>query len=1281
MKLSQPAVALLSLIACMCACAQQHVPVTIDLPPDQAEILRATFDAGYSEYYGRGLEADMARGSRDVSYIAYDRGNNKDIGLYRATTIEEGVVEKGIHMERGQCHRYHAPANVNLRRGTVAFWIRFQHPVGQVHHSLFSILTVGRSGMALGVRGRYGRILVHGPWSDSYDFEATPWDADTWYHLAIVWDETSGIRLFKNGELTRTQEMTWQTEDLEPDTICIGSWRHWGGTERPIDFDELRVFSRPLSDEEVRAVYEGAAEIAAAESAFTPEVGALRADYLGWDGQELLGIEPAGRGETLLVREAGIRDARAIYSQAWKVCDGDRLTRWPLTYHGYSFQDEGGLILRLDDGERWNYLRARGHVRGQMYEGEQVFEPAGEAWLPLHSDGPLLAREFDGPMTQTAMTFFAEPEPENEVEDAPPPVRVREIGFFETLAEDAGDLPGEPQPYHLSGEAWSEWSSEIGRIMLSKYETYDRTALRCTPEPPAEARSLTMEGLRYYHLMLPPTPADRALGAIRASLWFRDLQPGTVLWLLVADPIIPTRQIADFEVRARGEWDGLQRLDLTLDARDYVIPDGRPLWIRLMTSDDAELVWDADHPSRVELRVEPTDVLADQYRHDQLALVKDRFIDVSEPRPWGKVSMPDLAERIGVFMELHRALDDLHTRFPDDYYARAVYIWTHPDEPVDRAELQPPRADGAPEWAVYQRAALRRYLDFVYWWIDHRQAPNGEFGHSLGDDTDLINDWVSLSMISDVDGRIADSVRRLADTCYDVLIEDGINRRTTDPLHAYEDGVNALCRAAEMYPGNPVYQERLMEGTRTVDEYLTAMTGGFRHFKSTLYGAREIVTEPPYDRDILSSTLLLHGSLYLGWYSRNQRATRLVREYGDAWLDLVEQGIAEHGQIEGRVHFLPSSVRFEDRKVVGTTHAFGGYGSDTMYLALADWTGDDRYYLAHRVWLQQDMIDAAMAPDLAERSVMADHEELLREQAETYNYEALNPLMGNDPRTQVHYAAWKLLGDREMLMDALRASWERIELLFPMHTWIEQSADRVAISKDLVDRMYLGGQPGYRNYIYPTHSISWQGMSPEFAAWVLETDARGLNLMAYNFEEAAQEGTITVWRLEPGTYRVTMGPDADEDGVPDQATSERTLELAKGSTIDVELPPRETVALQIEQVEASGEDYYARPDLAICAQDTVISEDATEIRVRVHNIGGGEAPEFTVAVRGDDGKPDMTRTAGPLEAPADCVPRTVELIFEVPADRRGRQFDVLIDPDDEIAELFEGNNLVELPAG
>ncbi|HQV92268.1 MAG TPA: hypothetical protein PLA46_11850, partial [Phycicoccus sp.] len=79
-----------------------------------------------------------------------------------------------------------------------------------------------------------------------------------------------------------------------------------------------------------------------------------------------------------------------------------------------------------------------------------------------------------------------------------------------------------------------------------------------------------------------------------------------------------------------------------------------------------------------------------------------------------------------------------------------------------------------------------------------------------------------------------------------------------------------------------------------------------------------------------------------------------------------------------------------------------------------------------------------MLPELAARTDLSAHREWILQRAAEQSYEALNPQMGNEPRSQIDYGAWLLDGDRARVLRALRDSWERIELLFPMHTWIEQ---------------------------------------------------------------------------------------------------------------------------------------------------------------------------------------------------------------------------------------------------
>jgi hypothetical protein len=144
---------------------------------------------------------------------------------------------------------------------------------------------------------------------------------------------------------------------------------------------------------------------------------------------------------------------------------------------------------------------------------------------------------------------------------------------------------------------------------------------------------------------------------------------------------------------------------------------------------------------------------------------------------------------------------------------------------------------------------------------------------------------------------------------------------------------------------------------------------------------------------------------------------------------------------------------------------------------------------------------------------------------------------------------------------------------------------------------------------------------------------------------------------------------------------QRPLDLCKGAAVEIELPSKQTVAISIEQVQATGEDFYARCDLALAPQDTVISDDASEVTVRVHNLGNGEAPRFTVQVLGEQGRPAFEQTAGPLAAPVDCTPKVTELKWQVPQARRGQPFTVVVDPEDAIPELYQGNNSVALPAG
>jgi hypothetical protein len=239
-----------------------------------------------------------------------------------------------------------------------------------------------------------------------------------------------------------------------------------------------------------------------------------------------------------------------------------------------------------------------------------------------------------------------------------------------------------------------------------------------------------------------------------------------------------------------------------------------------------------------------------------------------------------------------------------------------------------------------------------------------------------------------------------------------------------------------------------------------------------------------------------------------------------------------------------------------------------------------------------------------------------------------------------------------------------------MHTWAEQSADRVAVSKTLIDRLYLGGTPGFRNKLWPTHTVSWEDLSDEFAAWVLKTTPRELRLWVFNFESRPQAGKLRVWGLEGGAYEMRFGPDADRDEKADGAEAPARLDLERCSDIPLTLPSRRLMALALRQVKA-GPPLFPRPDLAVVATDMAFDPAKGVLRFVVHNVGSAAAKNVKVAVEAD-GRPLAAHDILELKSPDDLRPQT--LAFEQQVAAGARKVVVVVDPENRVSELWKGNN-------
>ena len=1247
---------------------------------DSILLFHASFDSGIDA-------ADTCVGQKEFVPALYDRSplwrakgiadwqRSKDYRRFRAAHEEAGRLGGCLSVPRGKGQRFRGSGNVNFRRGTFAFWVNFGRALSTAHSPVFYV------GGVCGVRIRYKTINVQvGSVRDA--LKHIKWEPGRWYHIAIAYDCLQGVRTYVDGKLWPRErwgkpEYTWDTDGRFTDLISLGC-SSYKGTGSPIMFDDVRCYSKPLAAEEIARLAGGQpiSEQPKTEPATSDELfREHRLAELGWDlPGDYLSVKS---GEPICIRKIGIVTSRDVKCWRLGAVDGLPNTRWPGGYQGYAIPNRG-LHLGLESGARIDYLTIRGDFHGAIYRGLDIAKPPAEKGiLTLTSPGKFLRQKLRIPIVADEISFFGQPREQSDKVDKlgrkfwSSGTVINELSMFRIGDPSPAIVSAEAKPYYLAARAYQPQDKWVNGALRSHYEAQDRVAIELTTVP--AGTGVTMPALRHFHLFVPPADAPTPMTGTRLKLFPRTLSESTRLRVQVRDAVDVSRLMLDLDLSLEPPADGPPAADVTIDLQDFIIPAGQPLWITLTPERDLDLR--SDDParaSRIELLLRPMDEVRTEHVRNMLSYAKDRFIHVSEPRPWGHVPLRQCGERLLSFRQLDLPLRDLKRNAPDNDKVNSLWTWTHPHEDHDLSWVQPAQFDGAPKWAVHAKECLKRYRAFVLWWVENRQLPNGLFGSNHGDDTDLVNDWLSIGMICDPDGRIGDSVRRIADYCWNEgPIQRGINRRHTDTLHAYEEGVNDQPILAQLHYGNPVYLERLMETTRTVrDELMYELPGGRRFFKACWYGATHVDTEYERGTDILGNALMLHSTLYLAYYSRHPAAVKLLKEWAGTWCEIQTDAFKKSG-LDGP---FPTRAKYPTGEVVGATNRYiTGYGYLDVCLGMYAMTRDERYATPMRTWADRNVFSFKTAEDWIPIRDQSPYREGIIAAANGLDWAPLKPAMGDDSRTRYAYMAWLLTGKKQYVETALASSYRRIAALFPMHTWAEQSADRVAVSKSLVDRLYLGGTPGYRNKLWPTHTVSWSSFSDELAAWVLHTKPESLRVWIYNFEPGPQKGELRVWGLDSGEYDVRFGLDSNEDETIDRAIWQKKLYLARNVPIALELPSRQLLVLEAKQLSRSGS-IFELPDLAVVTTDMSYDRDSGKLTFVLHNVGNAAAEDVDVVIR-IDGKEAAKHRIPKIEPPLDLVPRTLTLTQVVPAD--AREVVVEVDPRNMISELWEENNKVE----
>ncbi|WP_255483921.1 LamG domain-containing protein [Granulicella sp. 5B5] len=171
---------------------------------------------------------------------------------------------KGSYLQCGdnQLLSYWAPGNIYSQRGTLAFDWRSRTPVDETQFPIFRV--------GFGDHSSWDMVWLRIDYN-GHGFDAFVTDvnlartrvsvtlpkfpaSDQWTHIALSWDETTGIRFYVNGKLEATAKPTGRfdtaLDQFGPNSRIISpqgvesSYNY----DRGGDLDELRIYDRALSD-------------------------------------------------------------------------------------------------------------------------------------------------------------------------------------------------------------------------------------------------------------------------------------------------------------------------------------------------------------------------------------------------------------------------------------------------------------------------------------------------------------------------------------------------------------------------------------------------------------------------------------------------------------------------------------------------------------------------------------------------------------------------------------------------------------------------------------------------------------------------------------------------------------------------------------------------------------------------------------------------------------------------------------------------------------------------
>jgi hypothetical protein len=1193
---------------------------------------------------GDGFTADYAHGDPEVQY------------LYDYTLVPDGAKGKafsGAHTEDKNM-AFLAPGNIYAERGTLSFFWRSRDPVGKMPFKIFYVSYCDHSSLDM----TWARVDYNGSGFDafvtdvnearirvSYKPPVFP-DPRKWTHFAFSWDEMQGVRLYIDGVLAAKKDtsavfsaglglFTPHGRFASPGTVTSNCGHLRGG-----DIDEIAVYDRMLSDEQVRTLAKG--EQVGALDQFTRSLDDPRYRSEWWlrNGWNRPGDIPFVLAETnYAVRKVEIHDSYDQKKWVWRSNDGIRETTWPNAYNRstllgrsdyfiepdwYCYSTSGKAITYTLPDEPWNYCEVTGAAFGTATRVFLDKERQKEAEKPL----------FSRPMGQERTFHFSDQgffggkiRYENVVKETP-------LAEFMVYNVNPGFEPVGVHQMTYSLTAQSEQKNKTLDELLSwienRYPADERQIMLALPGGANRApkKYEAKSPLPLVHVLIPagfredgPRTTENAYGGFYYELanfpWALDgiaidipalkVKPTHgqffPLNIQVKDPIWPNRNLIDFSFSVKpGE-----PKTVWLDTRDRMIPNGKSLYLTIAgAGSDFGLASLEGAQVRLIFK-ERADGAAEQ-EIDRFTQVRDNFAgNLTETRPQKM--------KLELYARFYRDMEDLFRVNPDSKLGRLFWHWYDPESGWPPFE-QPKATAGVPLWAWRQTEVLKQWRYFLNWWVDNRQIENGEFGGGLSDDGDFANCIPGLALMGVDPAKMTDTMHRLMESYYsNGMFTNGLNTILTDALHVSEEGTNVQSELMLLEYGDPKIVERMMETSARYPDVAKVNQAGHRHFPARFYSSTFMATENPWCWSSPYSFTVLHPGMTLVEFNGNPATKKLIEEVADGYLAHAAKDASGKTVIPQEINFITDEGRYPS---TGSVYE--------LFQVANRWTGDAKY-LQH---------------------------------------------LGGPP-VQGTPGAVNKRAYEDAYAGAIQYNSQMMWLATEGWPW----DDGPYLTYGGIIENRLGGAPINRGNQFPHHVVSWKFEKPyaaeNLAILVPQPWPSAVKIVAYNIMNDPLKGTVIGWDVDPGAWEVTEGIDTNGDDTADTAIVTRTLAFERTGEIAFTFLPRKNYVIRME-LKTKGTPYWSRPELGIGKDDVTVK--GGKITATVHNLGSVDSPAAAVSLVDASGTVLSSAQVPALKAPLDLKPKTASVSLPAPKGKSLAGCRVVIDPEKKMTEITRFNNSV-----